>query len=372
MIGSLLPLLLQQVPQAQAESRPVARVWFENVSGRPMKGAIARGNLPLPPTYSGPTPALTLAYGRRPLPTQVTVLTTYPSAEPGALPGRPEIVELAARVDLPPFPGLALEVLPADRGPVETGPTPGPEIARLLASKDPLLIRGTDVFGNVYEARVPLEKEPAEVFRRGPLLETRIYASTMRPSGPGADASPALPALWRVRAYVTLFAEEDFLLVDFLFHNGPVREDVLGPFYFRDLEVSAPEGWRFEVWKREFGACGQERVEGGRVRLPVVPPLPDGKMHFVPDQACFTVRTALAAGSARERALRFLGERPVFVPVPGGSLYSWSNPQTARYDANKYPLPLVPQEIREEVRARLTAEAEAVDAVPKEGGRGRG
>ncbi|MCI0586979.1 MAG: hypothetical protein L0323_09090 [Planctomycetes bacterium] len=375
MIGSLL-LLFPQVPPVQAESRPVARplarVSFENVSGRPMKGAIVRGNLPLPPTYSGSAPPLTLAYGRRPLPTQVTVLTTYPPTEAGGALGRPEIVELAARVDLPPFPSLTLEVLATEGGGGEGRPATGPEVARLLAAKDPLLVRGTDVFGNAYAAAIPLGEEPLEVFRRGPLLETRIYVATMRPAGPGGEASPPLPALWRVRAYVTLFGEEDFVLVDFLFHNGPVREDVLGPFYFRDLEVSAPEGWRFDVWRKEFGSSGPERVEGGRAHLPVVPPLPGGKMHFVPDQACFTVRTTLSAGGARERALRFLVERPVFVPVPGGTLWSWSNPQTARYDANKYPLPMVPEEMRAEVRARLTAEAEGLDAVAKEGWKGRG
>jgi hypothetical protein len=370
LVGSIAAfLLLAQAATAPAPGKVVARVWFENVSSRPMEKAILRGNLPLPPTEAGSTPSLALAYGRRRLPTQVTVLTTYPGREPG---GRPEIVELTARLDLPPLPGLTLDVVEGDSGAPGRPFTPGESIARLLASSDPLLVRGSDVFGNPYEARVPLGEAPLEFFRRGPLVETRIYAATMRPLAQGAEGSPALPALWRVRAYVTLFDGEDFLLVDYLFHNGPVREDVLGPFYFRDLEASAPEGFRFEVWKKAFGPTGPERVEGGRVRLPVVTALPDGKMHWVPDQACFTVRTALGPEGERERARRFLEERPVFVPVPGGRFYSWANPETARYDADKYPLPSVPEEIRAEVRERLSREAEAIDAVPSQGGKGRG
>ncbi|HKB16795.1 MAG TPA: hypothetical protein VKF62_12070, partial [Planctomycetota bacterium] len=166
MIGSLLPLLSQVQPESRPIAKPLARVWFENVSARPMKGAIVRGNLPLPPTFPGPVPPLTLAYDRRPLPTQVTVLTTYPPTEAGGGLGRPEIVELAARVDLPPFPSLTLEVLATEGGATEGRPTTGPEVARLFGAKDPLVVRGADVFGNDYEARIPLGEEPTEVFRR--------------------------------------------------------------------------------------------------------------------------------------------------------------------------------------------------------------
>ncbi|KKK88252.1 hypothetical protein LCGC14_2745040, partial [marine sediment metagenome] len=153
----------------------VAKVRVHN-PGQAIEAAVVRGTLPLPADYDKPIAALALRDGEKLLPTQVSVLSTYPGSDAKHPVGRPEVVQLAARVSLPGGAFKQLDVVQLAWAPEVAGkPAVGKSVAAWLAGKAPVLVEATDCFGNRYRAAPLAEDKLIEVRQSGPVLTEKIY-----------------------------------------------------------------------------------------------------------------------------------------------------------------------------------------------------
>ena len=316
---------------ALADERVVARVKVQNASGAAMTGIIVRGCLPLPRDYEKPVAALALRDGAEVLPTQVSVLSTYAGSDERYPVGRPEVVQLAAEVDLPAGGFKEFDVVEA---PVRV-------LSEWLPAKAPVVVEAVDCFGNRYRASVLDPKGLIETRQDGHVLTEKVYQSVLTPVAAAPAGKPALSKFLRIRAYETTYAGKQYTSLALMIHNGSV-EDPNGDVYYRSLRVGVGEGAAVAVWRKNFSPAAEAEpvVEDGTTWLACPPPDPGGKLFVVPDGSAAVVRMTVFAPGAEKEARQFNDFAPIFVPVPSQELFSWSNYATARYGAGKYPMPL--------------------------------
>lgn len=315
---------------------------------------ILRGTIPLPPRVH-PLPGGLAAFALRApdgaiTAAQVETVSRYAAAEDGA-----DVVELIAKVQRPPGfgPGarLSYEVLwwPHESAELELHQ----RVAELLEQPFGLTLRSRDVFGHVYRAD-PLRDlrtngSELRVLRDGAVAFQARTHETMRPNTTVPGEAGTLPHFFGVHAFVTLWEGEPFFSLDLRFHNGhdgvlatDSTDDPLGKMYFRELELVLPDGWEvLEAYPDPH--FGTAYAEDGKVVQPLVTPLSDGTLHMVPQQGQFHRRLMITRGNTVSRARLHLAERGLAFCQPGTSeagreLFSWWNPQTARYFPQREPL----------------------------------
>jgi len=319
--------------------RVVAKVKVHNASNEPMKGTVVRGALPVPRDYKKDVRGLALRDGDNVLPTQMTVFATYPGSEKDFPVGRPEVIQLAAKVDLPANGVKAFDVVQLPFAQVLHGAS-RIGVGAWLLENTPLVVRATDCFGNTYEAK-PLNERPLIDMRTGPAFDESLYQSPMTLVGKAEPDKPAFKKLLRVRAYLTFYTNEQFASLALMIHNGSIEEPN-GPVYYRSIRVGIRKPMGVHVWEQKFSpAAGTApKVEGDYTWISCPAPHPGKRVFVMPTRAAAVLRTVVYAPKAKARALLFAKHQPFFVPVASQELWSWSNFETARYGSNKYPLPL--------------------------------
>ncbi|MCA8979338.1 MAG: hypothetical protein KDC14_04890, partial [Planctomycetes bacterium] len=130
----------------------------------------------------------------------------------------------------------------------------------------------------------------------------------------------------------------EVLMLDLRVHNGlgsglrepHPHERPLGSLYWTSLELELPAGYRL-LAEVEDPFFGEARVEGDRTIVPIVSPNADGTLHFMPPQAQFHRRLAVAAPGAVNRARAMIENHGLAFPIFREDLWSWNNPRTANY-----------------------------------------
>lgn len=351
------PKLEQGAPPVYQKT--VGRV--ELAAPAPLEFAI-RATLPIPPgTYPADGGLRSFAFIGHDgglIPSQVEIVSRYPKDGDGA-----DIVEILSRVSRSP------ESSPGDRIRFdiaevfyEPGAAPsGSTIPELLADgmlpetlvkaiTPPAAIhfRARDAFGNLYSMD-PLHPDGGWVVKRlGHHAITVRGAGTMKPTGVKSPEGDPLPQLFAVHAYLTGWAEENLLSLDARFHNGwigpnPLTPSPISDCYFQSLEILVPKGWA--VYQDFADAnLGSPYDTGAFTAFPLVKPNADGTMHLIPQQSQHERRLVIAPAGSEAKAKHFLQEQGLAFSQPGAAedgtpFYSWWNPQTARYFAQKSPLP---------------------------------
>lgn len=325
------------------ESRRVARVELPAPGHSPF---LLHACVPLPhgtwPRADGRSPFRVLSHDalRAEVPAQVEIVSRYPD-------GTADVVELLARVELAPGEHENQRVAYwVTLGEPEEAPAfaPPPRVAALLARNSRnLLLRTQDVYGNVYLADLcgdasdagfgSLRLEKDGRWER----ETRLYATLAPSLSKSAEGEP-LPHLMGVHAYLRQHASAELVALDLRINNGatpgaraPERlEQPLGAVYWRSLELLVPAEWSAVPEVRD-PFLGEEREEGRWRVLPLVKPLPDGKLHFMPPQAQFERRLALVPRGHEDLAHDELRCDGLAFAQRGPELWSWFDPATARY-----------------------------------------
>lgn len=284
-------------------------------------------------------------------PTQVEVVSRYPSDEDGA-----DVVEVIARVRRP------LGVPPGKRVsyPVVLQSQPHgtvalhPDVAELFSTDGALELRASDVFGHVYRADLPgLLQDPdrALTVRDGALVRERRVHAPLLPEQPKGGPEGTLPHLMGVHAYVRTLDAEPFFFLDLHVHNGfdgllqtTSDDDALQEIFFRRFELRLPYGWRvFHAF--EHPAIGNSHRTGPWVDHRLLGDQPYDKLYVMPRQSHFVRRLAIAPADAGAKARAALEERHLAFCRPGtdteggGKLWSWWNRDTARYFAQRQRLP---------------------------------
>ena len=329
---------------AAAEKTVIARIKVHNAASEPVTNGIIRGALPLPNGYDKPLRAIGVRVGGQTAAAQTSVMSTYPGSSRRFPVGSPEVIQLAFRADLPGRKVSEFEVVQAETAPSTKAKhaTPGEALARILRGDAPLLLDAVDCHGNRYRADVLDSETLLETRQAGPVLVERVYRSVLKlVVGSADEGKPALQRFLVVRAYLTTYADEEFASLALMIHNGTVDRPN-GNVFYRQIRVGVARPAALAVWRRKYSpaAEGKSAVEDGYTWLTCPPPHPDGKVYVMPYGSAAVLRGVLFAPRAEKRARQFADHGPLFVPVPHGGLFSWSNPATARYGSNKYPMPL--------------------------------
>ena len=314
-----------------------------------------RATLPLPPGTWRPgdrrQPLGVLDPRGLMLETQCEVVTRHARAQDGAA-----VVEIVARVRRPRGvqPGERL------RYRVVYFPHPGgrrhndKHLRKLLAQPGALTLETRDVFGNRYRAdlfaQVLEGKSGSHMTKRGPLLAQYRTHSVLLPVEPVEGPKGTLPHMQGVHSYITTYDRADWFLLDLHVHNGlhgldkdDPRDDALRAVHFDELALGLPKGWD-AVPCFESPAAGESRVEGDRMRLPLIERRADGKLHFMPRQGRLVRRLVVYREGSRRAALAAARQEGLAFCVDGASpsgerLWSWWNKATAGYFPQRHRLP---------------------------------
>lgn len=320
---------------------------------------ILQATVPVPPrtVLDGQAfEALAIRQGDNELTTQVEIVSRYPNPTEGA-----DVVELIARVQRPagtaPGNGMAFDVIETSQNPYDHQATTA--VATLLRTPGAVKLKARDLHGNNYSAdllaRFRSDHPANRTLRDGAFIRERRSHAVMAPAaGSGTGASAPHPHLLGAHVIATTYRNEDFMSLDLVVHNGMAGrgatplDDALYDVYFDELALEIPQGWQL-AWAVDGPMYGSPSNIGGASRIPIVKALPHGQFHVVPQQSQFVRRFILARTQValnRGRAVLNRDTRGFCAPGPAAgpdgqpsSLWSWWNPETARYQTSNSPLP---------------------------------
>ena len=321
---------------------------------------VVRGTIPVPkgtfPRADGRIPLSIRDIDGLVVPTQMEIVSRYPNDADGA-----DVVEVLARVRRPVgvAAGTKVSYQVVDNPHLDVKLPIKKDVLDLLGMRDSVVVSAKDVFGNEYRfypldgvRSAPVSNTVKSLRKGSAAVETRTYG-VMKPQTAQLGApTGALPHFFGVHAYTTAWAGEDFLSLELRINNGAsgankttgfTDDDPLGHVYFRSLELQVPAGWQI-LSDITDPYQGTATTSGNVTRMELVKPMADGTMHILPQQAMFHRRLALARSSAISNAVSALEKEPIAFCKAGSSpsgvpLWSWWNPQTARYFPQRLPLP---------------------------------
>ncbi len=281
------------------------------------------------------------------VPAQTEIVSRYAEDSAGA-----DVVEIIARVHGPANPS---SVEPA-RYDVVFAPhadpaiTLHPAVETLLGTDRALLLKARDVYGNVYALDPLRENLPRKAMRSGSAIsEIRAHGSMM-PIAPHGSPGATLPHLFGVHAYVRTIANSPVLELDLRIHNGhsglnhaQTYDDPLDTVYFDGLELELPPGW----WARDAdpdSATGGPTTVGNHERYWIIEPQRNGKLHVMHAQAQTTRRLVIYRPPDVLEAVDYVRDQNLAFARAGRNdqnenLFSWWNPDTARYFPQRRRLP---------------------------------
>jgi hypothetical protein len=157
--------------------------------------------------------------------------------------------------------------------------------------------------------------------------------------------------MFGVHAYVRTWIQERVVGLDLRINNGADGwdkttdiDDPLGRVYFESLNLRVPNGW---LLQQSFAdpAFGSPVVEGDTTVFPLVSAMDDGSLHVMPANAQMHRRLVLSPIEDADRAAAFARQEgrgfsiDAVDPEDGKQLFSWWNPNTARYFPQSQQLP---------------------------------
>jgi hypothetical protein len=344
-----------------------------------------RGTLPLQPGVFGDADTkYTLAvldHQGNAAPTQVEIVSRFPDPADGA-----DVVELIARLPRPAGATTGqryqFEVVVLPNGytiPQPSGNTVAAlnqgtlavpnSIQALVDDPQSLRLRTFDVFGHAYPYYPLQQANHPKVLRYGPLATTVRTYNVMKPAAQVGGGNGTLAHHFGVHAYFTTLAEEEVLLVDLRFNNGPdgnlpgtTDDDPMGKLYFSTMELFVPAGYTVVSMFDDL-AAGAPFSAGLQTGFPLIAGLPGGDLHVSKPQAQFHRRLAIAPASKAARAEAILRDmegvafcRAGTDPDSGDDYYSWWNEFTARYFAQNFQLPSLDHVGLGNIRSQLASE----------------
>jgi hypothetical protein len=374
-IGAAAPAAAPASPSAAAEVVGVLRVEAPATSS-----FLLRGTLPLPEGAWGDIgakePFVVLDYDGAAVPTQCEVVSRYASAQDGV-----DVAEVLARVTRPPGKkaGDKLQYEVAYQ-PHAVPANPGPSVASLksvsslpanlkalLSNPYSIAIAARDVFGNAYVA-LPLLSGKKTLLKHGPMEAELRVATSLVPAPPVSGPQGTLPHHLGVTVYLTTNSKDSKLGIDLRFHNAhsgldpnDPMDDPMGRLYFESITLYAPDGWFYvQDFLDPFLSLPVDLAFGYRA-FPLVSATSEG-LHGMDWQAQFHRRLMLvpddkiveASAQLRGAGLGFATRGAS--PTSGGPLWSWWNPQTARWFPQSHRLPSLEHASASELDGKLSSE----------------
>lgn len=334
------------LPQELVTATEVGRFALEAPTSREF---VLRGTLPVPkrtfPRADGAVPFAVRDSDGQLVSTQVEVVSRWPEDDDGA-----DVVEILARVHLPAnaMPGGRIEYAVFEAPHVPDRFVEHPAVQAALRPSAHIRLSARDVFGNDYVCELRAPDADSQLLRNGTACrETRVVGS-LRPVVPVLGPTGTLPHLMGVHAFFRTWTGEPVISLDLHFHNGhsghgSKTESPVGKIYFDTINLWLPPGWTVRQADAD-SASGDPVVTASGTRIPLVKRLDGGQLHVFPIQAQTMRRLVLTREADIPRALDYaydsnLGFARRGTNAQGEALYSWWNPETARYFPQKHVLP---------------------------------
>lgn len=294
------------------------------------------------------SPLTVLAPDGTPLVTQAEIVSRYPRNEDGA-----DVVEVLARVPVP------AGASPGERITYQIARQPTPTdalklhgaVKNLLATEGAFLFQTRDVFGHRYEADLGaiFRKDDPRVRRDGALVRELVGHEVMLPLATVSGDEGTLPHAMGVHAWLRVFDQAGFVLLDVHAHNGldgrdesDPADDCLDRLYIQGLSLRLPADWRV-LHGFENPAGGSTKEVGNKTDHFLIDERPE-TVHLMPRQSRFVRRYAIALPGWEDVARAALEEHGLGFATDGMNsagqpLWSWWNPHTARYFPQRHRLP---------------------------------
>lgn len=326
----------------------VARLVLEAPSSREF---VLRGTIPVPrgtfPREDGAMPFAIRDSDGELVPTQVEIVSRYPDEASGA-----DVIEVLGRVRRPESAptGARIEYAvfeaPHARGSFETHPA----VEAVLRPAAHLRLSAHDVFGNEYTAELRAPELSAKPLREGTACREWRVVTALTPVAPAYGPTGTLPHMMGVHAFFRTWSGEPVVSLDLALHNGHSghdpstnADDPVGTIYFDVLDLWLPPGWTAQQDDADV-ATGDPQETPEWTRIPLIQRLGGGKLHVFPIQAQTVRRLVLSRTEDAGRAVDYARDRNLGfarrgTTADGRALYSWWNPETARYFPQKHVLP---------------------------------
>ncbi|MEE8468234.1 MAG: hypothetical protein V3T22_07250, partial [Planctomycetota bacterium] len=346
---------------------------------------LLRATLPVPagtwPSGSQGSPLTVLDQDGSAVTTQAEVVSRYADPLAGA-----DVLELIARVHRgvgnPVGGRLHYQVTrtPQPLGELELHP----DVVTLLETPRALELSTRDVFEHLYTAPLveALAASPStDLARDGALLREWALHMPMLPDAPLQGDQGTLPHMLGVHAHLRAVDSQPYILLDLHLHNGfdgldkqSPEDDALGGLYFRHLNLRVPQGWSV-LHAFDNPAIGDDWPNGPWVDHPLLRKQQSGVHYYVPKQGHFVFRLAVVREGFEERARAELKESHLgFARLgrnsSGDRLWSWWNPDTARYFPQRHRLPSLDHVGLDSIRTNLTGKFELREQQVAEGSEG--
>lgn len=308
-----------------------------------------RGTIPVPPNTfpraDGLVPFSIRDVGGALVHAQVERVTSYADDAQGA-----DVVEVLARVHRPSaaMDGDRIQYEIVDDPHQFSRPVLTPLVRAFVTTPDALRLTTQDCFGNTYKVDLRQGQYGTRILRMGSSVCTVRYTGMLKPIAtvPGET----IPHLLQVQTYISYWAGEDVITIDMRVNNGTCNLDKTDPIddcnkkvYFNSLNVLVPSNWTLQqdIVDPFFGP---PRGSAGYVLYPIVDGNTDGTMHMMPQQGQMERRLAITLAGNEPKAREFLDQHFLGfcvegTNVQGHALWSWWNPNTARYFPQHHRLP---------------------------------
>ncbi|MEO6708257.1 MAG: hypothetical protein ABI054_12435 [Planctomycetota bacterium] len=286
--------------------------------------------------------------------TQIELVSRYPRDVDGA-----DVIEVLGRVKLPAntAPGTRLIYKVVDFPHVRSGRQISPVASSLLLTPGTVLIVAKDCFGHTYGTDLSIGSGPSasvamEAVKTGSSAnQVRVYGTMLPQTSNIGAPNGALNHLFGVHGYFTAWKGEDVISLDLRVNNGASGNDTttsidnpLGTVYFQSLELWIKSGWNV-LQQGSDPLFGSSTSQGNWTAYSIIEPNADGTLHYMPSQGQFVRRLALCKIGQEVKARALLNDegqafcKRGMSPTNGQELYSWWNPQTARYFPQRHRLP---------------------------------
>lgn len=256
-----------------------------------------------------------------------------------------------------------------------------PEVQALLDTSGALSLESSDIFGHSYTARLQGGIDLGSR-KHGALLEESTRHVILRPVQHVGGAEGTLPHLMGIHSHLRVMNDAGYLLLDLHVHNGldglnkaSHDDDALLQIYFQDLGLLVPPGWKV-LHAFDNPATGPPQSSGPFLKHPLLDRQPDHTMYYMPKQAHFVRRLAIALPEWEEQARADLDSQYLAfcergANALGDQLWSWWNPATARWFPQRFPLPSLDHVGLDSVRQLLEDRLAQVEAQIRSGSEGK-
>jgi len=299
-----------------------------------------RGNVPLPDGYtfdskSRECPFTLVAPDGTELSTQWNLVTRTPD-------GFVAVAQLMARCDRNGLPvGSRQQFKVIEKSQVSSWKSPSQDVKDLIFTENKMRLRARDVFGNVYEESIHIGPGVGDVRILG-IGSVRNVVEVCRPLIPKGSPTNAMVHLGAFQCVIIGRDDEtDVLELTLSYHNGLVPSPV-SDIYFQELELVVPANWNaISEWPEPL--MGSAYEEGSEKVIPLVKPNADGTMHLMIQKDNRDWRLYIHKDGKSQEAQELAEHKSWGVTRDGeenGERYwTWQNPATANYQAQRAVMP---------------------------------